>query len=274
MKKISVLALAFLLTLSLVACGNKDTEKPNSGNNTPPPSSQSGNDTPTPSSQSGNTNNPSGIIDIPHEDISMIGLDDDKEAILAEIPAEFLKGVGESGFSQISNIGVLEGYKYSLLINLTTAEDQGPAELEKLMDYYRSIGGTVTDATYAFDDYDIKFDYAESTSCTAMSSSIVLSFSIVKGVLTGENDEALVSPDGQAWLDEYDSGYIFNADGTFSYYAFGMVSFEGTWYTSGTTLNMTDDSPSTYSVSGDTLTLVDYFGDAYDYTLKTIPSND
>ncbi|MDR0964211.1 MAG: hypothetical protein LBM60_06320 [Clostridium sp.] len=57
MKKILVLILALLMTLSLAACGNKDTDnKPNGGNNATPSSSQGGNDTPTPSSPGGNDN--------------------------------------------------------------------------------------------------------------------------------------------------------------------------------------------------------------------------
>jgi hypothetical protein len=250
------------MALSLAACGGSDTDTPSGGNGTNPPASQGG-----------SNNTPSGIIDIPHEDISVIGLDSDKEAILAEIPAELLKGVGESNFSQISNIGVLSGYKYTLLINLDTAEGQGEAELEKLMDYYRSIGGTVTEANNLLDDYFVQFDYAESVSCSALSSSIQLQFSVVKGVLTGEKDEALVLSDGQGWYDEYGTGYVFNADGTYSYYWGSTVTAEGTWYTSDGRLNMTESSAKNYTVSGDTLTLESTFGDAQVYTKADIPSD-
>jgi hypothetical protein len=259
MKKILILALALVLALSLAACGSTD----NGGNNsTSPPASQGGSNT-------------SGIIDIPKEDIMISGIDGDKDAIIAEIPAELLKGVGESDFSMISTTGVLTGYKYTLAINLDTEEGKADAELEKLMNYYKSIGGTVTEASELLNNYDVKFDYAESVSVSALSSSIQLQFSVVKGTIAGELDENLVLPDGYAWVDggEYPSGYIFKADGTYSYH-WGdkfTVTSEGTWATSNGRLTMTGSSTYTYTVSGDTLTTTS-FGDDTVYTKQLIPS--
>jgi hypothetical protein len=265
MKKTLLLVLALMLVISLAACGgNTDNPSGNGGNNsTNPPASNGG-------------SNPSGIIDIPHEDISLSDISDDKAAVIAEIPAELLKGVGESNFSMISTTGVLPGYKYTLLINLDTEDGKADAELEKLMDYYRSIGGTVTESKELLNDYDVKFDYAESISCSALSSSIQLQVSIVKGAISGEKDENLILPEGQAWVQEGNSisGYIFKADGTFSYH-WGdkfTVSSEGTWFTSGGKLTMSNSSAQTYTVSGDTLTLKSALGGEDVYTKKPIPS--
>ena len=56
----------------------------------------------------------------------------------------------------------------------------GEADLEKLIDYYKSIGGTVTESASWQSDYDVKFDYAESVSVETAGSYIQAQFSVVK----------------------------------------------------------------------------------------------
>ena len=162
MKKIVLLLLALILALSLAACaGNTDNDGNNSTN---PPVSNNG----------GNNNGGSSLFDIPIDKI--IG---SSEAI-AEIPAELFKGAGELSYCQVMTSGALEGYKYTLAINLSTEDDKADAELEKLIDYYRSIGAAVEKTNELLNDYNVNFDFAESVSITALSSSIQIQLSVVK----------------------------------------------------------------------------------------------
>ncbi len=100
-----------------------------------------------------------------------------------------------------------------------------------------------------------------------------------KAFTPGELDEALVLPDGQAWInfDIVYSGYIFKADGRYAFYSpnFSRIQSEGAWNTSGSSLIITQDGISpyryTYSISGGKLTMTNPFGDVYEYTAGTAP---
>ena len=169
MKKVLLLILALIMALSLAACGGKD----DSGNNTPGNSQNGG----------GNDTKTDGVYTIPKDKISPLGFAtlEEKEAVIAEIPAELFKAVGKKlSYCNIQSSGTLPGYKYTLAINMYTEDDKAEAELKKLIDYYKSIGGTVEKSKTLLNDYDVKFDYAESVSITALSSSIQIQFSVVK----------------------------------------------------------------------------------------------
>jgi hypothetical protein len=159
MKNILVLTLALALSLSFAAC-RKNSD--NGGNST---------------TSALNTDE---VYAIPKDKIRAVSwaTDSEKEAVIAEIPAEMFKAIGELSHCTVMKSGALPGYKYSLAI-VTTNKD-GNADLEKLVDYYRSIGGTVEKTNSLLNDYDVKFDYAESVSVDGMSSSIQVQFSVVK----------------------------------------------------------------------------------------------
>lgn len=94
-------------------------------------------------------------------------------------------------------------------------------------------------------------------------------------------DKRLILSDSHAWIqdDTTLSGYIFKPDGTYTYYwgSKFVISSEGTWSTNDNTLTyITNDNISksdAYSISGDTLTITNRFGDSNVYTSKPIPSN-
>jgi hypothetical protein len=101
-------------------------------------------------------------------------------------------------------------------------------------------------------------------------------FSIDSG--TSQVNEKLVLSEGQAWVmdDITLSGYIFKSDGTYVYYdGTWEPQSEGTWSTGGNTLTIIQQgiSPAhyTYNISGNTLTITNYFGDAYTYTRMARP---
>jgi hypothetical protein len=107
-------------------------------------------------------------------------------------------------------------------------------------------------------------------------------FARTKPFAAGKPDEALILPQGQAWVmngENFKWGYIFNEDGTYGFYMgdeWTSPSSEGTWSTSGNrlTINQTDIGPQsyTYTVAGGTLTMRDAFGDESVYTAGAIPS--
>jgi predicted small lipoprotein YifL len=155
MKKAISLALVLVLALSmLTACGGKDngggqaTTPP--ANSTTPPASQGGNDT-TPSN--------GGLFDISDDNITVLKSfeevqDDERETALAAIPAEMKKGVGElrSGLSTISID--MSGYSGAFMFYVS-----GKSEYTTLTDYYKSIGGTITDEWDRNTSAETSFDF-------------------------------------------------------------------------------------------------------------------
>jgi hypothetical protein len=95
----------------------------------------------------------------------------------------------------------------------------------------------------------------------------------------GSLDQRLILPEGQAWVMQgvTTSGYIFKADGTYSFYdGTWQLQSGGTWSTGGTTLTVVqtgiDPYNFTYSVSGGKLTLTTRFGDVYEYNQMAVPN--
>ena len=101
----------------------------------------------------------------------------EKQAVIAEIPEELFKAIGKLTYCQIQSSGALEGYKYTL--NIRTSNANGEADLDKLLNYYRSIGGAVENSSKGY-GYDVKFDYAESVEVNSPGSYIQVLFSVVK----------------------------------------------------------------------------------------------
>ena len=157
---LGIIAIVAVMALVLVGCtGKKETSV----------SSSSGMTT------SGRNSTPGdNLFDIPKDEVS------GDEAAIAEIPNEMFKGVGKLSYCMVMTSGTLEGYKYTLSINLTTGDNKAEAALEKLIDYYKSIGATVVKANEALTDYNVTFDYAQSVSVSATSSGIQLQFSVVR----------------------------------------------------------------------------------------------
>ncbi len=120
------------------------------------------------------------VADIPRDKINALSWDssDAKEAVIAEIPKELLKAVGKLTYCNIQSSGTLEGYKYTLVIR--TSNDDGKADLEELINYYKSIGATVEKSKNIFSDYDVTLDYAKSVEVSSPGSYIQVQFSVVK----------------------------------------------------------------------------------------------
>jgi uncharacterized lipoprotein NlpE involved in copper resistance len=166
MKRKTIFLTIALVTvvLALVGCtGKKETSGGNSGG------------TVTESNASGNTG---AVFTIPKEKINPLGFgtDSEKQAVIAEIPEELFKAIGKLSYCNIQRSGTLPGYKYTLVIR--TSNEDGKADLKKLVEYYRSIGGTVVEKVSGH--YDVTFDYAESVTVEGLSSYIQLQFSVVK----------------------------------------------------------------------------------------------
>jgi hypothetical protein len=159
--KISVIALA--IGLVMVSCGGGNSKKQGTSA-TPETKTEAKAD---------------GVSAIPKDKINVNTDAGNKEAVIAEIPAKLLKAVGELSHCSVMKIGVLDGYKYTLIISTKNSKD-GVADLEKLIAYYKSIGGTVEKSTVIGNDYDITFNYAQSRSVSAVPSGFTINFSVVK----------------------------------------------------------------------------------------------
>lgn len=146
-KKRLFLVIAIIAVLALVGCsGKKDTS---SSSNT------SG------SSQSGavNADGNDRLFDITKNQITSSL--PDKDAALAEIPAELFKGIGKltgSAGAAVFNNSVDDNYKYTVQFKFDV--DSGEDAAKTLMDYYESIGGTVTKTGSRY--YDVTFDWGKS----------------------------------------------------------------------------------------------------------------
>ncbi len=120
------------------------------------------------------------VADIPKDKITvMVGsTDSEKQAAIAEIPKELLKTIGKLTYCHIQSSGTLPGYKYTLVIR--TSNEDGKADLEELVNYYKSIGATVEKSKDIFSDYDVSLDYAKSLEVSSPGSYIQVQFSVVK----------------------------------------------------------------------------------------------
>lgn len=157
MKKFLALAFTLIMVLSLAACGGNE-ETP-SGNNENPSSSQQPSNTPDEGSgQSG-----SEIFDVDAGAIRAVGADlvttlsgDEREAMISKIPDEIMKGIGEVT-PGLGSIGADSDGGYILGFQLTITD---AAQYETLVEYYKSLGGTVTDEFEMNDFSSIEMDFS------------------------------------------------------------------------------------------------------------------
>jgi hypothetical protein len=113
------------------------------------------------------------VYTIPRDEIS------GSETAIAEIPNEIFKAIGKLTYCMVNTSGVKDGYKYNLSIR--TSNEDTKADLEKLLNYYKSIGGTVEKSDNIWSDYDVKLDYAESVTIEGLELSYIqIQFSVVK----------------------------------------------------------------------------------------------
>ncbi|MDR1892478.1 MAG: hypothetical protein LBQ48_05680 [Oscillospiraceae bacterium] len=172
MKKAITLALVFVLALSLLtACGTGDNGGTGStgGNSNTPGTSQGANN-------NADTNE---IYAISKDKVNALSWTDEseKEAVIAEIPEEILYAIGELSYCNIQKYP-FDGWKYTLAILTNNTDSAG--DLEKLTDYYESVGATVKKKGNSSVYYVVAFDYAESVDVTTLGSTIQIQFSIVK----------------------------------------------------------------------------------------------
>jgi hypothetical protein len=119
------------------------------------------------------------VYSIPKDKIGILGFQTqaEKDAVLAEFPQELLKAVGEFKFSQIMKCSDTN-YKYSF--NIKAYSDNGKADLEKLIAYYKSIGATVEKPNEVLAKYNVTLPYAQSVDVYATESAITVMFSVIK----------------------------------------------------------------------------------------------
>jgi hypothetical protein len=156
---------ALAIGLVMISCGGGNSKQQQGGN--------SATETKTEQPAAG------GVSTIPKDKISPLGFGttEEKEAVIAEIPQELFKSIGKLSYCQIMKNSYSDEYKYVLTIR--TSNQDGVADLKKLVDYYRSIGATVVEKA-ANSNYDVKFDYAQSESVESAGSYIQVQFSVVK----------------------------------------------------------------------------------------------
>lgn len=166
MKKILTIAI-ILLAIGTVftACSGK---KENSGTGTAS----------TATSSQGNAND--NLYDIPHDKI-IFGSSLDRTAVLAEIPAEMFKGIGELNTANVwaDNIS---SYKYTVVLKFDVNSNENA--FETLSDFYKSKGATVEATGNRYNPYSIKFSWGESTEVKLGrfegQDSLSMQFSVVK----------------------------------------------------------------------------------------------
>ncbi len=173
MKKVLAILLAAMLLLSLAACSGKDDPKPsgNSGGDTPPASSQQNDPGTDEPDNKGGEQSSGDIFDIADTDIRAYASDltttltgDEAAALIAKIPAEIKKGIGELG-KDLCNIS--PDYKnndsYNFGVVFLVPKGSEVDYYTKLTDYYKTLDGTVTDETVIGDHYFFEMEFSWGT---------------------------------------------------------------------------------------------------------------
>lgn len=178
MKKILTLTLALMMALSLAACGGKDDPKPsgNSGaGDTPPASTQQEPATTDPGADQpgnkGSEQSSGDVFDITDGDIRAYASDlmttltgDEAAELIAKIPAEIKKGVGELGKGLCNIAPDLSGDgSYNFGASFIVPKGSEVDYYTKLTDYYKTLDGTVTDETVMGDHYFFEMEFSWGT---------------------------------------------------------------------------------------------------------------
>ena len=163
MKKLFALLLALTMVFALAACGEKDPAPSGSGSTADPGTSQQGD------------NNKSGeVFDIADSKIRAYASDltttltgDEAAALIAKIPAEIKKGVGELGKGLCTIAPSTSGSGYTFSATFIVPKGSAVDCYTKLTDYYKTLEGTVTDETVMGDNhfFEMEFSWGEIYQC-------------------------------------------------------------------------------------------------------------
>ena len=176
MKKVLAIALALTMVLSLAACGGKDDPKPsgNSGSDTPPASSQQTDPGTNEPDNKGGEQSSDDIFDIADTDIRAYASDltttltgDEAATLIAKIPAEIKKGVGELGKGLCTIAPSTSGNGYTFGASFIVPKGSEVDYYTKLTDYYKTLEGTVTDETVMGEHrfFEMEFSWGELYQC-------------------------------------------------------------------------------------------------------------
>ena len=171
MKKILALMLAAMMVFALAACTNNDDNPSGSENN--PGTSQSDNQ--------GGTENQGGeeivvdvdLFDISDTDITAIKngktvMEGDEAAeVIAQIPAEIKKGVGELEADDCEVLANKDFTLFDFKIGFRVPNASVKSYYNAITEYYKSLGGTVTkeEANGDWQDLGMTFDWGEMRGC-------------------------------------------------------------------------------------------------------------
>lgn len=165
MKKLFALLLALTMVFALAACGEKDPAPSGSGSTADPGTSQQGGD-----------NKSDEVFDIADSKIRASAADltttltgDEAAAMIAKIPAEIKKGIGELGEGLCSIAPSTSGSGYNFSAIFFVPKGSAVDYFTKLTDYYKTLEGTVTDETVIGDThlFEMEFSWGEIYRCEA-----------------------------------------------------------------------------------------------------------
>ena len=175
MKKVLAIALALALVFSLAACGGGNNDPKPSGSTDPGTSQQTGQDTPDPGTDQpddqGGEQSSGDIFDIADGDIRAYASDmvttltgGEAAELIAKIPAEIKKGVGELGKDLCNIAPDLSGDgSYNFGASFLVPKGSEIDHYTKLTDYYKTLDGTVTDETVMGDHYFFEMEFSWGT---------------------------------------------------------------------------------------------------------------
>jgi len=185
MKKLFALILALAMIFTLAACGGKDDEKPAATSSKPAGSGQQ-QSVPAPepdpaSDEPEQTPDDDGeeivvdveLFDISDSDITAIKngktvMEGDEAAeVIAQIPAEIKKGVGELEADDCEVLANRDFTLFDFKIGFRVPNASVKSYYNAITEYYKSLGGTVTkeEANGDWQDLGMTFDWGEMRGC-------------------------------------------------------------------------------------------------------------
>ena len=172
-----IITLLVIGTMVFTSCKGKTSSNNSNDSGTSVPSSTSGN--------SNNVGNNDNLFDISKDKIT-ISANLDEAQVFSEIPTEFFKGVGELRGTGADSSGIFRyqfsGWKYSVQFRFHVKSGENAAKT--LVDYYKSIGGTVREIGLRSNFAEVTFDWGESVEIAYSSfegqDSVRVQFNVVK----------------------------------------------------------------------------------------------
>ena len=185
MKKLFALLLALMMVLSLAACGGGGDDKTPSSEDKTPSSSQQQEDKPPEADpvedEPEQTPDDGGeeivvdveLFDIADTDITAIKngktvMEGDEAAeVIAQIPAEIKKGVGELEADDCEVLANKDFTLFDFKIGFRVPNASVKSYYNAITEYYKSLGGTVTkeEANGDWQDLGMTFDWGEMRGC-------------------------------------------------------------------------------------------------------------